>query len=184
MNAHFGMITSVSLHSNSKKTLKDLVLTSSVDWTVKLWNLSSLTSDIPLIEFSSTSFDYVCHTHWSVVHPGVFSTITSGGILNIWNLCQSTVEPVSSLQVAVGHDDTSPTTTTGSKGLTPVSYSTVALTKTAWFHEGRKAIIGDSKGSCQSIVIAKSLLDVKPTDESKLEAILFSNTKEGKALSA
>lgn len=80
------------MHPSRNSKYSNLVLTSSLDWTVKLWNLDDFTK--PLLEFSSSSYDYVCDVQWSLINPAVFVTLTSGGKVSLWNLSRSTSEPV------------------------------------------------------------------------------------------
>ena len=83
--AHFGMITAVHVNPSPSKYFKHLTLTSSVDWTIKLWDASDISlSSTPLLEFTAPTFEYFCSVRWSHIHPGVFSCITSG-------LCMSVV---------------------------------------------------------------------------------------------
>jgi dynein intermediate chain len=80
---HFGT-SSASTHSSPfKYSLNDLVLTSSVDWSVSLWH-PKLTSK-PLAVFSDFN-DYVMDVAWSNHHPALFAAVDSAGILSIWNL--------------------------------------------------------------------------------------------------
>ena len=135
---------------------------------------------------------YLCR---STAHPGVFSTITSGGTLHLYNLCQSATHPVTSLLITdPSLEDTNTVTassssssSSGSSGGSSISKSqslsalhansTIALTKTMWLSDGRKLLIGNSRGTCHSTAIAKNILDLRSSDESKLDALVAANTK-------
>ncbi|KAJ1564618.1 hypothetical protein HK096_007088, partial [Nowakowskiella sp. JEL0078] len=83
---HSGMITSVSFHPRAP----DLFLTSSVDWTVKLWRAKSKPSlsqtiTAPLYSFEDSD-DYVFDVKWSPTHPSLFGSVDGSGRLNLWNL--------------------------------------------------------------------------------------------------
>lgn len=81
---HFGGSAPSSSHSSPfKHSLNDLVLTSSVDWSVSLWH-PKLTSK-PLAIFSDFD-DYVMDVAWSNHHPAVFAAVDSSGTLSVWNL--------------------------------------------------------------------------------------------------
>lgn len=81
---HFGGSSTTSASSSPfKHSLNDLVLTSSVDWSVSLWH-PKLTSK-PLAVFSDFN-DYVMDVAWSNHHPAVFAAVDSSGVLSIWNL--------------------------------------------------------------------------------------------------
>lgn len=54
IEAHSGLITSIDLHPSSRQLYRNLVVTSSLDWTVKLWNFSQ-NPTAPLLTFQSPS---------------------------------------------------------------------------------------------------------------------------------
>lgn len=103
---HYGMVTSIStkvLKSGSSlrtaglskgflRGTGGLVLTSGVDWTVKLW--CPAYSDSPLMSFVSHSYDYMCDAKWSPLHPALFATASSNGTVGFWNLSTSMEEPL------------------------------------------------------------------------------------------
>ncbi|EED91367.1 cytoplasmic dynein intermediate chain-like protein [Thalassiosira pseudonana CCMP1335] len=113
---HYGMVTSVSTRpymtpSNTPRSSKEstdassggmskgflrgaggLVVTTGVDWSTKLW--APAYSDLPLMSFLSSSYDYMCDVQWSPVHPSVFATASSNGTLSLWNLATSLDQPV------------------------------------------------------------------------------------------
>ena len=70
----------------------DLFLTSSVDWTVKLWRAKSLAKPStaahtisPLYSFDEAD-DYVYDVKWHPAHPAVFGTVDGSGQFDLWNL--------------------------------------------------------------------------------------------------
>jgi len=72
---HFAPITRVAMHpgisqSERKSDLGDLMLTSSIDWTVKLW-YPRIRNDA-LFTFEQSQ-EYVYDVQWSPVHPSVFA---------------------------------------------------------------------------------------------------------------
>jgi dynein intermediate chain len=103
---HFGAVTGISFHPHEGLIdFSDLFVTTSIDWTVKLWkvkkNISSgssrqLDSDSlnnsftnapihPIFSFDQTD-DYVFDVAWSPSHPAVFGTVDGSGNLDLWNL--------------------------------------------------------------------------------------------------
>jgi hypothetical protein len=146
------MVTAITVNPSTVKPFRDMILTSSVDWTVKLWNIQRMnTSPSPILEFSASAFDYYCSVRWCPIHPGIFSTITSGssfsvlilrislgGVLMLWNICQSLVEPVGTLKIQTDESK-------DSKDPTKALSSTSALNKTVWIADGKKLLVGDSK---------------------------------------
>jgi WD40 repeat protein len=53
----------------------------------------------PLLELVAPTYDYVCDVKWSPVNGSLFSTITSGGVLAIWDISRSIVEPQDSMDI-------------------------------------------------------------------------------------
>ncbi|CAG8654521.1 14087_t:CDS:2, partial [Acaulospora morrowiae] len=107
-----------------------LYLTSSVDWTVKLWRAKSIskpstsTQNIaPLYSFEGAD-DYVYDVKWSPSHPAIFASVDGTGKFALWNLNVDAEVPIVSTQVGQGR----------------------ALNKIQWDKEGRKTAIGSSDG--------------------------------------
>lgn len=90
---HRATISSVKVHPQQLKTpqkgssnynnIDDLLLSSSLDWTVSLW--SPKLSSSPLLTLSCFS-DYVTDIAWSKFHPALFAVSDSTGKLSIFNL--------------------------------------------------------------------------------------------------
>jgi len=88
--AHHGPVTGVDCHNVSGPVdLSTYFLTSSTDWTVKLW---SLRDTRPLLSLEDNA-DYVCDVRWSPVHPAVFAAVDGTGRLDVWNLNSDTEVP-------------------------------------------------------------------------------------------
>ena len=134
---HYGMVTSISaktlkagsslrtagLHKGFLRGSGGLVLTSGVDWTVKLW--SPAYSDTPLMSFVSHSYDYMCDAQWSPVHPSLFATSSSNGTIGLWNLAQSMEEPMTGKDGIVVEQDVAER----------------ALNKIKWSNDGRRLAV-------------------------------------------
>lgn len=93
--------------------LGDLLLSSALDWTVKLWKTRSPSSTVvatnsatavksgvaaeqviePLFEFARE--DVVYDARWSPHKPGVFSLVDGAGNVEVWDLTVDTEVPVS-----------------------------------------------------------------------------------------
>ena len=85
---HGAPITGVSAHhAQGTFDFSHLFLTSSIDWSVKLWSLKE--NRWPLYSFESND-DYVYDVAWSPTHPSVFATVDGTGRLDIWNLNNDT----------------------------------------------------------------------------------------------
>ncbi|KAF9357628.1 hypothetical protein BGX34_009285 [Mortierella sp. NVP85] len=129
---HHGPITGLHFHPLfGPVDFSDLYLTSSVDWTVKLWRKRShakaATPDnatvLPLYSFEAAD-DYMYDVKWSPSHPAIFGTVEGGGKFDVWNLNMDTEVPIMSEVVGTGK----------------------ALNKLSWGKEGRHAAIGSSDG--------------------------------------
>ncbi|KNC95960.1 uncharacterized protein SPPG_08565 [Spizellomyces punctatus DAOM BR117] len=128
---HYSMVTGLNFHPPSGSAdFSDLFLTSSVDWTIKLWRAKSIqkaptsTQTItPLYSFEEAD-DYVYDVRWSPVHPSVFGSVDGSGRFDLYDLNQEMEVPIVSMRVGQGH----------------------ALNKLAWDKEGRRTAIGSSDG--------------------------------------
>ncbi|GLB41702.1 putative dynein intermediate chain [Lyophyllum shimeji] len=109
----------------------DLFLTSSVDWTVKLWRAKSLAKPsttpqaiAPLYSFDEAD-DYVYDVKWHPAHPATFGTVDGSGHFDVWNLNTDTEVPAVSTSVGSGR----------------------AINKLEWDRkDGRRAALGGSDG--------------------------------------
>ncbi|KAK0467267.1 WD40-repeat-containing domain protein [Desarmillaria tabescens] len=129
---HAGPIMGLHFHPLiGSVDFSDLFLTSSVDWTVKLWRGKSLTKPStsphvisPLYSFDEAD-DYVYDVKWHPAHPALFGTVDGTGKFDLWNLNANTEVPFDS-------------TTTGSGR---------AINKLQWDHkDGRRVALGGSDG--------------------------------------
>ncbi|XP_020568892.1 cytoplasmic dynein 1 intermediate chain 2 isoform X4 [Oryzias latipes] len=118
---HHGPITGIHCHTAAGPLdFSHLFVTSSFDWTVKLW---STKNNKPLYSFEDNS-DYVYDVMWSPTHPALFACVDGVGHLDLWNLNNDTEVPTASVVV-----DGNP-----------------ALNKLRWGHSGREIAVGDSDG--------------------------------------
>ncbi|XP_065298100.1 cytoplasmic dynein 1 intermediate chain 2-like isoform X7 [Dermacentor albipictus] len=118
---HQGPVTAVHSHGcQSQVDLSHLFLTSSFDWTVKLW---SLKESKPIYSFEDNG-DYVYDVRWSPVHPALFACVDGTGRLDLWNLNNDTELPTVSEVV-----DGSP-----------------ALNRVIWTPSGHQVAVGDDAG--------------------------------------
>lgn len=119
--AHQGPITGLDVH-NSEGSIdySHLFVTSSFDWTIKLWSLKDTK---PLHSFEHNG-DYVYDIAWSPTHPSVFAAVDGTGKLDIWNLNQDTEVPIAGVIV-----DGMP-----------------ALNKVSWSPNGQYLTAGDDSG--------------------------------------
>ncbi|KAH6634119.1 WD40-repeat-containing domain protein [Chaetomium sp. MPI-SDFR-AT-0129] len=156
---HAAPVMSVSFHpARGPVDLGDLVLSASLDWSVKLWKVrapaatsavtgaaaaAGLTAGLtgtglletavaPLLEFVRE--DVVYDAAWSPVKPGVFGLVDGAGWLELWDITAETEEPVSRISPSPRKD-----------GRTMLSKS---LNKLAWEpSEGKRLATGGIDGA-------------------------------------
>ncbi|XP_056105642.1 cytoplasmic dynein 1 intermediate chain 1 isoform X1 [Rhinichthys klamathensis goyatoka] len=118
---HQGPVTGISCHSAvGPADFSHLFVTSSFDWTVKLW---STKQNKPLYSFEDNA-DYVYDVMWSPVHPSLFAAVDGMGRLDLWNLNNDTEVPSASVTI-----EGSP-----------------ALNRVRWAAGGKEVAVGDSEG--------------------------------------
>ncbi|RIB17466.1 WD40-repeat-containing domain protein [Gigaspora rosea] len=149
---HWGPVTGLHFHPNNNDSdeFADLFLTSSVDWTVKLWRAksflmpsTSLQIITPLHSFEAAD-DYVYDVKWSPRHPAQFTSVDGTGKFSLWNMNMDVEVPIVSTEVGQGK----------------------ALNKVQWDKEGRKTVIGSSDGRVYVYDIGE--LSVPKEDENTL----------------
>eukprot|EP01118_Nematostelium_gracile_P019529 TRINITY_DN9079_c0_g1_i1.p1 TRINITY_DN9079_c0_g1~~TRINITY_DN9079_c0_g1_i1.p1 ORF type:complete len:618 (-),score=163.43 TRINITY_DN9079_c0_g1_i1:23-1660(-) len=121
-DGHHGPITGLSFHPPTGQIgFPDLFLSSSTDWTCKLWNQKSSTQ--PLYSFEDAG-DYIYDVKWCPTHPAIFATVDGTGCLDLWNLNEETEVPI--IKTNVGNK---------------------ALNRLKWSPDGKKILTGDSAGT-------------------------------------
>ncbi|KAG9234359.1 cytoplasmic dynein-like protein 1 intermediate chain 2 [Amylocarpus encephaloides] len=106
---HAAPVMSMEFHpARGPVDLGDLVLTSSLDWSVKLWKVrapaATSTTGItgeghsvaPILDF--TREDVVYDAAWSPVKPGVFALVDGAGGLEVWDITVDTEVPLTKVQ--------------------------------------------------------------------------------------
>jgi dynein intermediate chain, cytosolic len=173
---HYGMITSISAKSAMKPTNSSpqprsaslgfskgflrggggLLVSSGVDWTVKLW--APAYHDKPLMSWLSHSYDYMSDVAWSPTHPSLFATASSNGTIGFWNLTSSFEEPI-----------------TGPEGILvePDAMSGAGLNKLKWSADGRRMAVASSD-RVHILNLSDEVLRVKGDEETKMMHQLLS----------
>ncbi|ELU43646.1 cytoplasmic dynein intermediate chain [Rhizoctonia solani AG-1 IA] len=90
---HAGPVTGIDFHPLAGPVdFSDLFLTSSVDWTVKLWRSRNAAKPStsphtisPIYSFDEAG-DYVYDVKWHPSHPAVFGCVDGNGRFDLWNL--------------------------------------------------------------------------------------------------
>lgn len=109
---HAAPVMSIDFHpARGPVDLGDLVLSSSLDWSVKLWKVrppaaTSSTGIVgesyqvtPILDF--TREDVVYDAAWSTVKPGVFSLVDGAGNLEVWDITVDTEVPLAKVAPGV-----------------------------------------------------------------------------------
>lgn len=150
ISGHGGPITSLHVHPLGDSVFTELggslLLSSSVDWSVKLWNPKQ--SPEPLLSFEAFE-EYVYDVKWSPTHPSVFAACDGDGHLDLWNLNSSLEEP--HLRKTNSH----------------------AINKLTWAPNGTRLAAGDSSGKVHVYGISSDLSESRGEDWSQLERLFF-----------
>ncbi|XP_071875071.1 cytoplasmic dynein 1 intermediate chain short wing isoform X37 [Bombus fervidus] len=129
---HQGPVTGISTHAvQGGIDFSHLFLTSSIDWTIKLW---SLKESKPLYSFEHNG-DYVYDVAWSPTHPALFAAVDDSGRLDLWNLNQDTEVPTASV----------------------VINGSPALNRVSWTPSGLHVTVGDDTGKIWVYDVAEHL---------------------------
>jgi dynein intermediate chain, cytosolic len=159
---HYGMISSLST-----KTLKStapragiskgflrgsagLMLSSGVDWTVKMW--APAYTDKPILSLMSHSYDYMSDVQWCSAHASLMATASSNGTVGLWNFSISLEEPI-----------------TGSDGIVvePDGGSGRGLNKLKWSSDGRR-MLAASADRVHVLVLSEDVVRQKGDEDSKM----------------
>lgn len=171
--AHSAPVTGLDFHrasggggtgSTPGADFSDLLLTSSMDWTAKLWrvsmggsNTSASTSSTrptastssagpsltPLLTFDDYS-DYVLCAQWHPTHPSLFATADASGILHVHDLSRDVERPVAQVRFDGNGGVVAGSAATAASS----SSSPMGLNKLAWDKgtEPRKLACGGTDG--------------------------------------
>lgn len=104
---HAAPVMSVNFHpARGFVDLGDLVLSSSLDWSVKLWKVRAPAATSTIVESAGTAVppllefvreDVVYDAAWSPVRPGVFALVDGAGSLELWDITVETEIPVAKI---------------------------------------------------------------------------------------
>ncbi|KAF2459699.1 WD domain-containing protein [Lineolata rhizophorae] len=152
--SHAAPVMSLDFHpARGPIDLGDLVLSASLDWSVKLWKVrapaaSSTTSVVgaaqvalPLADFVRE--DLVYDARWSPVKPGVFALVDGAGTLEVWDINVDVEVPVAKA------------TPSDKRG---ASFMPRSLNKVGWEpHEGKKLAVGGLDGTVSVFEVGADL---------------------------
>ena len=169
------MITGLRLHTCSSpkrlSALQSLLLSISIDWTIKLWDgeqlhpgssVSAGGSVRPLLEWMISTYDYVCDIQWSPTHPGMFAAVTANSKLYVYNLLQSTTAAVEVIPLSL------PAAAAESASSAP----TPASTKLCWNVNGKVLYVGNSLGIVTCVPLSDEVTAYNSQDDSRLVQVI------------
>lgn len=140
---HQGPVTGISTHSTPGPIdFSHLFLTSSIDWTVKLWSVKETK---PLYSFEDNG-DYVYDVAWSPIHPALFTSVDGTGRIDLWNLNQDTEVPTASTYVE----------------------GNPALNRVSWTNSGTQITVGDDLGKIWIYDVGEQLATPRADDWARL----------------
>lgn len=139
-SGHFAPVTSLVSHPSLE--FLEIMLSSSMDWTCKLWSQKKHT---PLLSFEEFE-DYVFDVKWSPSNPSLFAAADGSGCLSLWNINQDQEMPIFK-----------------------ISTGTSALNKLQWSNDGKRIVTGSISGQVTMLKIDEETAIPKARDlESKL----------------
>jgi dynein intermediate chain, cytosolic len=134
---HNGPISGLSVNNQSEfDYLNGLVLTSSYDWTVKLWNPENKDA----VRTFESSEDYIYDVAWHPTNPSLFTTVNNDGYLDVFDLTRNVELPIA--QEKVGRN---------------------GLNKCKWNNDGSAIVTGDSSGSISMYILAEKYRRMDPS---------------------
>lgn len=143
--SHQGPVTNVDCHAvNTQIDFSNLFLTSSIDWTVKLWSTKDKTGK-PLHSFEDNC-EYVYDVRWSPIHPALFASVDGMGRLDVWNLNNDTELPTASAIVE----------------------GNPALNRLLWTPNGNQIAVGDDNGKLWIYDVGEQLAHPKGDEATRL----------------
>ncbi|XP_021377047.1 cytoplasmic dynein 1 intermediate chain 2-like isoform X7 [Mizuhopecten yessoensis] len=139
---HQGPITGINCHSvPGQIDFSPYFLTSSFDWTIKLWSIK----DSKFIHSFEDNSDYVYDVQWSPVHPALFASVDGMGRLDLWHLNNDTEVPTASV----------------------VMENNVALNRCRWHQTGAHIATGDDLGHIYIYDVAETIATPKHDEWSR-----------------
>ncbi|EDQ91402.1 uncharacterized protein MONBRDRAFT_15003, partial [Monosiga brevicollis MX1] len=148
MPGYIGPVTGLQHHpATGNGEFSHLFLSSSTDWTVKLWSMR----DHMALNVFDYFDDYVYDVKWSPVHPALFASVDGTGQLDFWNLNGDMEVPLARVTVQ-GHN--------------------IALNCLRWHQSGTSVAVGDADGTVHVYDIGDRLALPRADENSKLRETL------------
>jgi WD40 repeat protein len=154
-SAHYGPITQVQFHpvpsgKDIGRATEMLFLTSSYDWTVKLWHCDAKEDPKEIGVFREMQ-DYVYDVAWSPVHPSVFAAADGSGRITVFDLNFDFESPKGSISIPLQAGETG------------------AVTSLSFSPDGRTIAAGDYRGNVYVYEVNRSLYECNDDDFKSFE---------------
>jgi dynein intermediate chain len=172
-SGHAAPVMSLDFHpTRGQIDLGDLVLSSSVDWSVKLWKARApaatgsgnaayptASQEIkPVLDIARE--DLVYDARWSPVKPSVFALVDGAGSLEVWDINVDTEVPVQSVKPSENKRGAFANMPSG------MGYMNRSLNKVAWErNEGRRVAVGGMDGVVTVFEVGQDLGGVETKNE-------------------
>lgn len=180
-SGHQAPITKIALHPGKSmyeskgmqgtlyNDMSELMLSASMDWTIKLWYPKNEFSTHAIYTFESSQ-EYVYDVQWSPVHPSVFASVDGDGYVDIWDINRDKESPVA-------HKKAFENNLTANQAYKD-SDDSRALSCLKWSRDGRKLALGDADGFVSIWNVDKSLSNPKQSDFEMMEQLIQNNSTE------
>ena len=145
-SGHYGPVTALDFNKAGTSS-SDLLLTCSMDFTVKLW--SHRHSPAPLHTFESSS-EYIYDVKWSPKRPGLFATCDGTGATELWNLTDDLEVPAAQFKPSVD----------------------VASSRVSFSSDGQHLLIGDAAGKINLVEISPEIALPDSTTAERFESVI------------
>lgn len=182
-SGHFGMVTSVATrlraNPNNASTTglakgfcrgsAGLILTTGVDWTTQLW--APAYTDLPLMSWTSHSYDSFADVQWNPQNPGIFATACTNGTVGLWNLAQSLDESLADGLAVSYFSDNQGSADQSNSAENHDDYAPIdgGLVKLAWsLPDGRRLAVAAGGGRVHLLTLDDSAIRPKGDEDSKI----------------
>lgn len=153
--AHTSAVTGIDCHPpHSNARIASMMLTSSLDWTCRLWFQASGGATPGAGAWSSQAVqftDFVYDAKWSPANAAVFAAADGGGNVTLWNAAKSLDMPVATVRIADGG---------------------ASANKIAWDSNGQFIVAGCSRGDITLCAAAPAVAATAAADANALASFV------------
>jgi dynein intermediate chain, cytosolic len=169
-SGHLSPITSMDFHtSRGLLDLSNYMLTSGLDWSIKLWKVRPFTGAVPTSSHGSYSTQAECYepildlkrddsvydVSWHPNHPSIFANVDGQGYLDVWDLGKDSELPI----IREKPQNQPGTLDSGS------NYLGRPLNRLVWEPSGEKIAVGGLDGIVTIFELEPSLVLVPPAED-------------------